>query len=119
VNVVDHELTSAVQAGIDLLTEHFGCQRFRIDGTGLPVKFGPITPMYGAMALGYAHSTPDAYEIWLNRDCWGVVGEWAGVVAHEFGHYLGWQHGDDHPYMWLSPPAGSYARSGDSMIVCY
>jgi len=69
--------------------------------------------------LGYAHSTPESYEIWINPDCWGVVGDWSGVVAHELGHYLGWQHGDDHPYMWLAPPPGSYAQPSDLAIVCY
>jgi len=118
-NVVDAELTGVAQAGIDLLTEYFGCQMFRIDGTGLPIKFGEITLMFNAKVVGYAQSTTAAYEIWLNRDCWGVVEAWDGVVAHELGHYLGWQHGDDHPYMWLPPPPGSYARAGDATIVCY
>lgn len=119
INVVDAELMGVAQAGIDLLTEYFGCQKFRIDSRGLPIKFGDITPMLNAKVLGYAYSTPSAYEIWLNRDCWGIVEEWAGVVAHELGHYLGWQHGSDHPYMWLPPPPGSYAKSGDAAIVCY
>ncbi len=110
INVLDAELTAEVQAGVDLLTEYFGCQRFRLDGTGLPLKFGPITPLFNAKVLGYAYSASGAYEIWLNRDCWGVVGSWAEVIAHELGHYLGWQHGDGHPYMWLTPPPGSYAR---------
>jgi len=119
INVVDAELSGAVQAGVDLLTPYFGCQKFRIDGTGLPVKFGPVTPLLNAKGLGYAHSTADGYEIWINPDCWGVVGDWSGVVAHELGHYLGWQHGDDHPFMWLSPPPGSYAQPSDLAIVCY
>jgi len=119
IHVVDAELFGVVQAGVDLLTPYFGCQRFRIDGTGLPVKFGPVTPLLNARVLGYAHSTPESYEIWINPDCWGVVGDWSGVVAHELGHYLGWQHGDDHPYMWLAPPPGSYAQPSDLAIVCY
>ena len=118
-NVIDAELTGAVQAGVNLLSEYFGCQRFRIDGSGVTIRFGDITPMFNARILGYAHSAPDAYEIWLNPDCWGVVEDWAGVVAHELGHYLGWRHGDDHPYMWLAPPGGSYAQTGDAAIVCY
>ena len=119
IHVVDAALMGVVQAGVDLLTPYFGCQRFRIDGTGLPVKFGPVTPLLNARVLGYAHSTPESYEIWINPDCWGVVGDWSGVVAHELGHYLGWQHGDDHPYMWLAPPPGSYAQPSDLAIVCY
>jgi hypothetical protein len=119
VNVLNAELIGVAQGGIDLLTEYFGCQKFRIDGTGLPIKFGEVTPMLNAKVLGFAYSAPDAYEIWLNRDCWGVVEEWDGVVAHELGHYLGWHHGDAHPYMWLPPPPGSYAQWGDSAIVCY
>ena len=119
IHVVDAELMGAVQAGVDLLTPYFGCQKFRIDGTGLPVKFGPVTPLLNARGLGYAQSTPASYEIWINPDCWGVVSDWSGVVAHELGHYLGWQHGDDHPYMWLAPPPGSYAQPGDLTIVCY
>jgi hypothetical protein len=119
IHVVDAELTGVVQAGVDLLTPYFGCQKFRIDGTGLPVKFGPVTPLLNARVVGYAHSTRESYEIWINPDCWGVVGDWSGVVAHELGHYLGWQHGDDHPYMWLAPPPGSYAQPGDLAIVCY
>jgi hypothetical protein len=117
-NVVDADLAGVVQAGVNLLSEHFGCRRFQINGTGVTIKFGEITPMFNAKILGYAHSAPDSYEIWLNPDCWGVVEDWSGVVAHELGHYLGWSHGDDHPYMWLAPPAGSYARTGDSAIVC-
>ena len=117
-NVVDPDLAGVVQSGVNLLSVYFGCQRFQIDGTGVTIKFGAITPMFDAKILGYAHSAPDAYEIWLNRDCWGVVEDWSGVVAHELGHYLGWRHGDDHPYMWLAPPAGSYAREGDKAIVC-
>jgi len=116
---VDEELTAAVQSGVDLLTPYFGCQKFRLDGSGLPVRFGPVTPLLNAKGLGYAHSTADGYEIWINPDCWGVVGDWSGVVAHELGHFLGWQHGDDHPYMWLAPPPGSYAQPGDLAIVCY
>lgn len=119
IHVVDAELMGAVQAGVDLLTSYFGCQKFRIDGTGLPVKFGPVTPLLNARGLGYAQSTPSSYEIWINPDCWGVVSDWSGVVAHELGHYLGWQHGDDHPYMWLAPPPGSYAQPSDLAIVCY
>jgi len=119
IQVVDPELTSAVQAGVDLLTPYFGCQKFRLDGAGLPVKFGPVTSLLNAKVLGYAHSTNSGYEIWINPDCWGVVGDWSGVVAHELGHYLGWQHGDDHPYMWLAPPPGSYAQPSDLAIVCY
>jgi hypothetical protein len=119
VNVVDAELTGVVQAGADLLTEYFGCRKFHIDGTGLRIKFGEITPIFNAKVLGYADSTSPAYEIWLNRDCWGVVGSWDAVVAHELGHYLGWRHGDEHPYMWLTPPTGSYAQPGDLAIVCY
>src|SRR4029453_18822492 len=119
VHVVNPELVGAVQAGIDLLTPHFGCQKFRMDGAGVPVKFGPITPLFSAKVMGYAHSTPDTYEIWINPDCWGVVEDWSTVVAHELGHYLGWQHGDDHPYMWLAPPPGSYAQDSDLAIVCY
>ena len=119
INVVDAELTGVVQAGIDALSHYLGCQKFRIDGSGLPVKFGEITPMFNAKVLAYAYSAPDDYQIWINPDCWGVVEGWDGVVAHELGHYLGWQHGDDHPYMWLAPPPGSYAREGDSAIVCY
>jgi len=119
INVLDAELTAEVQAAVDLLTVYFGCQRFRLDGTGLPLKFGEITPLFNAKVLGYAYSAPGAYEVWLNRDCWGVVGSWAEVIAHELGHYLGWQHGDGHPYMWLTPPPGSYATPGDGKLVCY
>jgi len=119
INVLDPELTDQVQAAVDLLTEYFGYQRFRLDGTGLPLKFGQITPLFNAKVLGYAYSAPGAYEVWLNRDCWGAVGIWAEVIAHELGHYLGWQHGDGHPYMWLTPPAGSYATPGDGKLVCY
>jgi hypothetical protein len=118
-NVIDAELIGAVQAGTDSLARYFGCQKFRIDGTGLPVKFGEISSVLNAKFLGYAYSAPDVYEIWINRDCWGVVEGWDGDVAHELGHYLGWTHGDDHPYMWLPPPPGSYARPGDAAIVCY
>ena len=119
INVVDAELTGIVQGGIDLLAEYFGCQKFRIDGSGLPVTFHELTTMFDGKLLAYAYSQPDDYQIWINRDCWGVVERWDGVVAHELGHYLGWRHGDDHPYMWLPPPPGSYARDGDSAIVCY
>ncbi len=119
INVVDPELTGQAQGAVDLLTEYFGCQRFRLDGTGLPLKFGEITPLFNAKVLGYAYSAPGTYEIWLNRDCWGVVESWAEVIAHELGHYLGWHHGDGHPYMWLTPPAGSYATPGDGKLVCY
>jgi hypothetical protein len=108
----------AVDGGVDLLTPYFGCQKFRIDGTGLPVRFGPVTALLNAKGLAYALSTPFSYEIWVNRDCWGPVSDWSAVIAHELGHYLGWQHGDDHPYMWLSPPPGSYARPGDLTLVC-
>src|SRR5439155_1853827 len=53
IHVVAPELMGAVQAGVDLLTPYFGCQKFRIDGTGLPVKFGPVTPLLNARGLGY------------------------------------------------------------------
>ena len=118
INVVHSELLTAVLAGSDLLAGHFGCRKFRIDGTGLPIKFGEITPIFNARVLGYADSTSGAYEIWLNRDCWGVVESWDTVVAHELGHYLGWQHGDDHPYMWLTPPPGSHIDPDNLAIVC-
>jgi hypothetical protein len=117
--VVDAELTGVVHQGIDLLTAHFGCQKFVMDGRGAPIKFAEITTMLGGRVLGYANNAPGAYEIWLNRDCWGVIGAWDGVVAHELGHYLGWSHGDDRPYMWLAPPPGSYARDEDGALVCY
>jgi hypothetical protein len=119
VNVVDADLIPAVQGGIDLLNEYFGCRKFLIDGTGLTIKFGDITSRFNARVLGYADNTSAVYEIWLNPDCWGVVEGWDTVVAHELGHYLGWRHGDDHPYMWLTPPPGSYAQPGDLVIVCY
>jgi hypothetical protein len=119
VNVLNPELIGAVQGGIDLLREHFGCRKFRIDGTGVTIRFGDISPRFNAKVLGYADNTSANYEIWLNPDCWGVVQGWEPVVAHELGHYLGWQHGHDQPYMWLAPPPGSYARPGDLMIVCY
>jgi hypothetical protein len=118
INVVHSELLGAVLAGSDLLAEHFGCRKFRLDGSGLPIKFGEITLMLNARVLGYADSTAGAYEIWLNRDCWGVVESWETVVAHELGHYLGWQHGDDHPYMWLTPPPGSHIDPSNMAIVC-
>jgi hypothetical protein len=119
VNVVDAELAGVVQGGIDLLNEYFGCRKFRIDGTGLTIKFEDITSRFNARLLGYADNTSAVYEILLNPDCWGVVERWDTVVAHELGHYLGWRHGDEHPYMWLTPPAGSYAQPGDLAIVCY
>ena len=119
INVVDAELTGVVQEGIDALSHHLGCQKFRVDGSGLPVRFHELTTAFNGKLLAYAYSSPDDYQIWINPDCWGVVERWDGVVAHELGHYLGWQHGDDHPYMWLAPPPGSYARDGDSAIVCY
>jgi hypothetical protein len=119
INVVDPELVGVVEAGAGLLSEHFGCQKFRIDGTGLPVKFGQVTPLFNARVVAYAHNTPESYEVWLNPECWGVVEDWSGIVAHELGHYLGWNHGNDHPYMWLAPPPGSYAQPGDLAIVCY
>jgi hypothetical protein len=109
----------AVESGVGLLTPYFGCRKFRIDGSGLPVKFGPVTALLNAKGVGYALSTPFSYEIWLNPDCWGVVEDWSTVVAHELGHYLGWQHGDDHPYMWLTPPPGTYVQESDLAIVCY
>jgi hypothetical protein len=118
INVVDAELTGVVQAGIDAVSRYLGCQKFRIDGSGLPVTFHELTATFNGKLLAYAYSGPDGYQIWINPDCWGVVESWDGVVAHELGHYLGWQHGDDHPYMWLPPPPGSYARAGDSAIVC-
>jgi hypothetical protein len=117
-NVVDAELIGVVQAGIDLLTQHFGCQKFQVDSSGVPVMFHDLTTTFGDKLLAYAHNAPDDYQIWINPDCWGVVESWDGVVAHELGHFLGWRHGDDHPYMWLPPPPGSHARVGDAAIVC-
>lgn len=119
VNVVHPELIGEVQAGAGLLAQYFGCQKFSLDGAGVPIKFAEITPMFNAKVLGYAQNAPGAYEIWLNPACWGVVGSWAEVIAHELGHYLGWQHGEHRPYMWLAPPPGSYASGGDGKLVCY
>jgi hypothetical protein len=119
VNVINPELIGAVQSGIDLLNAHFGCQMFIANGSGVPVRFADITSALGAKVLGYAHSDGSTYEIWLNPECWGVIDDWGPIVAHELGHYLGWRHGDDHPYMWLPPPPGSYARPGDGALVCY
>jgi hypothetical protein len=118
INVVDSELLNAVLAGSDLLSEYFGCRKFRIDDMGVPIRFGEITPIFNARVLGYTDGPATGNEIWLNRDCWGIVEGWDSVVAHELGHYLGWQHGDEHPYMWLTPPPGSHIDPGNMAIVC-
>ena len=123
---VDPVLQAVAAQGVDLLTAALGCRPFIEVGSGGQVVVGFDAVWFDKSDWWWwvvAHGCISGCEfldgpnIGINPRCWDAALDWGPVLAHEFGHSLGWTDLDGHPYMTVALQPGWHYRD-DLVMVC-
>ncbi|OHA52480.1 MAG: hypothetical protein A3A30_04970 [Candidatus Terrybacteria bacterium RIFCSPLOWO2_01_FULL_48_14] len=118
VSILSPELKKLVDGAIAQYASIFGCQKFvyRNDSPDIVVSIGPLDDAGNGRWIAAAIVYPEPpHEVIVNEKCWGMVRYTWIDIAHEFGHVLGWNDLDGHPFMVAPAPSGAYV--GENLII--